>query len=692
MPRVFVIWAAWLAGTSWVAMTLTQAGMFSAAVAVLGGIGLAAAVGMSLRGAFDARGTERWIALFAFVACWTLLPSVDTTLFSQDASIHRASGRWLAAEGTLAIPDPTIELLDPDSRLTLFSGGSHTDKRTSLVRVPGGVVIPDLDESTAYPSFSHLLSVWIAIAIELFGDQGPRYLGIVFAFTAWWAIGMIAWRDGGLWAAAAVLALLTTWLPQHWFGRFLMPEILAEALVWSGVAASRIAMRAASLDGSAEGGARATEGVRPFPRAALAAGGVAGLCLGVATFARLEQFWVFVPALLLVRWFVTPARWVLPPGALAPFLVTAIQGVFHLWWVPTDYGNRIYKSAQAVYLQFVLVLAKLCRNDGYLLAFLLNTVLPIVVLLSIVGLLIWGARLERRTPGSRLRPLVAVTAVLWLVQLYSRGLPETYPVLGSLSWYIPWPVWGAILIGLPTVASLPALELALLLQAADQIIWARVSPEHIWASRRLVSVALPVLALAAARGAWGSGFFGRGAAYAGRSLVAVAVLLGVLTVYPVLGVPWQAEGRRFVAELRDELPEDATVVLVKPLDWLHLASALWLGEGRHAVVMREPEVRGYDEVLARYLHSLGDRPLYVLAGAVLGPEGGDHERLEELARLPSDLRLERVSSHVWAAPTLEVTSDRRPRERVERRAQMHLYRVHRDPLPGVSSQAGQSGS
>ena len=677
MPRAFVVWAAWLAGSSWVGITLTQVGLFSAGASVLGGGVVALGVVLLVARLPSMGGAQKWIAFGAAVACVTLLPSIDTTLFSQDASIHRAAGRWLAREGVLAVPDPTLEGVAPDARLTLFSGGSLTDKRTSLVRVPGGVVIPDVDQTVAFPSFSHLLSVWVAIATQLLGDDGPRWLGVLFAFTAWWGIGLVAFRDGGGWGAAAALALLATWLPQHWFGRFLMPEILAEALVWSGVAIARSGMQAAGLDPQGREAEARPSGARW--RGALAAGAVAGLCFGVATFARLERFWVFVPALLVVRCFVPPARWVLPPGALVPFSITALQGVFHLWWMPTDYGNRIYKSAQAVYLQFVLVMAKVAGNDGYLLAFLLNRVLPIAVLAGVIGLLWWGARLERRVPGSRFRPLVAVTAILWLVQLYSRGWPESFPVLGAMPWYIPWPVWGAVLVGLPTLAGLPGLEIALILEAIDQVVWGRVSPEQIWASRRLVSVALPVLALAAARGAFATDAFGRVGAYAARALISVALLLGLLSVYPVVGVPWQAGGREFARDLAEDLPPDATVLLVKQLDWLHLASALWLGEGRHAVVMRESGVPKYEAVLDDYVSSLGGRPVYVLAGAVLGPDGGGHEMVEELDRLPDDLRLERVSSYSWLAPTLEVTSDRRPKERLERRAQMHLYRAERRP-------------
>lgn len=656
-------------------MTLAQAGLFAAPLAVGGGVAAATCVGLVLRRRRKI-GAEAsiWLGGLALLACLTLLPTIDTTLLSQDASVHRAAGVRLATAGTLALPDPTLEPLDEQERLVLFAGGSLTDKRFSLVRVPGGVVIPDFGETVAYPSFSHLLSVWVGIAYALLGPGAVGSLGLLFAFTAWWAVGLIAWRDGGGWAAVAAVALLATWLPEHWFGRFLMPEILAQALVWSGVAAARFAMDAYGLDPT--GWARVCGPSAPDRAAARTAGALAGLCLGVATFARLEQFWVFVPALLLVRVFSRPARFVLPPGALLPFLFVAAQGVFHLWWIPTDYGNRIYKTASGLGLQVVVFLARIFQNDGYALGFFLGRVVPVLLLVGVGLLLWWGRRLDRRSPGSLFRPLLAVVAAIWLVQLYSRGFPEDFAVAQALGWYVPWPVWGAVLLSLPSLGVLPGLEWALLLEAVDQVVFGRVSPEHVWASRRLVTVALPVLALAAARGAFPDGWGHLGRAWVARGLVLGAVLLGAIGLRPVIGAPLQDGGHGFAAEVAADLPPSSTVVLVKPLDWLHLASALWLGEGRHALVMREEGYPRYDEVLADYLRlRVEEGPLFVLAGAVVGPRGGDDAARSELARLPGDLRLDFESTYEWRAPFLEVTSTRAPKNVIERRSILHLYRV-----------------
>ena len=116
----------------------------------------------------------------------------------------------------------------------------------------------DLDETTAYPSFSHLLSTWIAVAVGVGGPRASVALGPLFAFTAWWAIGIIALLDAGLLAALAAIALVSSFLPEHWFARFLMPGILTQALVWGGVAAARLAERqAAEMDEVSDAAKRA---------------------------------------------------------------------------------------------------------------------------------------------------------------------------------------------------------------------------------------------------------------------------------------------------------------------------------------------------------------------------------------------------------------------------------------------------
>jgi hypothetical protein len=682
MPRLFLAWVAALAAASWLGVTLAELDRFSpwpplsaAAIAFAG-------CALAQRG-----GTRRWLPagagllpLLAVLLAGTLWPAIDTTLVSQDASVHRASGRWLARSGSLGIPDPTFASLGEDDRLKLFGGASVSPQRISLTRLPGGVVLPDTVGHVAYPSFSHLLAVWVALAEGLGGPEAIALVGPLFAVTAWWAIGLIALADGGLLAAIAAPLLLASLFPEHWFARFLMPEIVAQALVWSGVAAARLALRGqAEHDGC---GAR-DAGDR---RLQALAGVLCGLLLGLAGFARLEQFWVFIPALLLARALLPGERRVLPRGALLPLVVVAAHAVLHVLLVPTDYANRIYKQVIGAYFPFVVFVSSLSGHNGYVTGFVLGRVLPVALVVGTV-LFVWiGRRIDRRRPGFLARASAAIVGIPWLALIYRGGLPEHFPALRALLLYVPWPTWVAVALGALRRPRWSGLDLALLLQAVDQVVNARVTDQQPWASRRLVTVVLPVVVLAAVRalaredGVGAPSLRPRPALerFVAAGLVGLCVLLGSLRLAPVVGRDLQAGGHDLVARVAAAVPEpgSAYVIVARPLDWVHLGAALWLGEGPMTLVAREQP--WFAPALARFLATPHARRLYVLAGEVTTP-GEERDPAASLPPLPPELTLEPVATFDWRSSALESAVERRPREIEERSLRLGLYRVPAPP-------------
>lgn len=656
MPRLFLCWVAALIGVSWTGIALAEASRFSAGPPLVAGACAAIVAAFSLRGRWVLAARPAWIApVLALALVPTVLPAIDTTLLSQDASVHRASGIWLARTGSLGIEDAALVSLTDDERMALFGTASVSTARLSLSRLPGGVVLPDLGESTSFPSFSHLLAVWIAIAWQVAGDSGIAALGTVFAFSAWWAIGWIALLDRGWVAALLAPTLLASWLPEHWFARFLMPEILAQALVWCGVAAARLAERP---------GAQAGFG-RP-------AAWVAGASLGVAAFARLEQLAVFLPSLLLARALVPSRLNVLPRGAALPFALVIAHAGLHLWLVPTDYGNRIVKHILQIWWKVVVWLAAWVDNDGYALQVLvLRRLIPGALLAGALWLA-WTWQRSRRHPGFAVRANAAVVASAWLALLYVDGLAAEFPGFRSLFWYVPWPVWGAVAAGLGSLRLLPPLELALAIEALDQLVSARVSIEQIWAARRLVTVVLPLVALAAARGAAsGLAFAPVWSVRIARALAAVGLLLGVLSMAPVAGRRLQEGGAALAAEIAAALPGEAVVVVAPKLDWTHLAAALWLEHGRVSLVWRDhPD---FESALERYLAATDQRP-FLLAGAVVAGDGLLAPEDQLPAPLPGFALKER-GRFASRGVMLEAPRDRPPRGQVERRIDTVLYEL-----------------
>src|SRR5581483_1065796 len=626
MPRVFLVWAAFLAAASWAGIALAEAACFSAAGALGAGAVVAGAA--------------------AIAATATVLPAVDTTLLSQDASIHRASGRWLARAGTLAIPDPVLAEIPAEARVNLFEMGAVGLTLVSESRLPGGLVVPGRGESVVYPSFAHLLAVWIAIADRVAGEAGIALLPGLFAATAWWAVGLAALASGSAASAVATVALLASWLPEHWFARFLMPEIMAQALVWAGFAAAAIASASARDEG--DGGS-------------LVAGLVCGASLGVAAFARLEQLTIFVPALLIARGLLASGRRVLPRGAALVFALAVAHATAHLAIVPTDYGKRISR---------VLV-------DAVAIAWVALGATPARVLASLVALsataiaLTWI--LHRRRRGLPTRVAAGVAGIALFAAILRGRIPDELPAVEWLAWYVPWPAWAAALLGSLPWAPPSGLGVALFIEALDQVVSPRVTAEQVWAARRLVTVVLPLAAVAAG---WAIARRdrprSRGRALLGGALVALAVAIGAARLAPIAGRPIQAGGGDFVRAIAGALPPQATVVVAQPLDWLHVAPSLWLEHGREPFVARD--MPRFVEGLAWLLEHRAGRDVWALSGAVAEP-GESVEPAALLPTLPPGWSAHAEPALRWRFRWLERTTDRAPARLVEREATVQPFRL-----------------
>ena len=658
MPRLFLCWIAALTATSWVGIASAELGCFSSVVALSAGALAAGGTAVLRRRSLPLDRRALIAPALAMALLPAILPAIDTTLLSQDASIHRASGAWLGRTGSLGIPDPALERLSEDDRFALLGVASVTAWRLSLSRLPGGIVLPDIDESVSFPSFSHLLAVWIAIADRTAGAAGVAMLGPLFALTAWWALGLIAFLDAGWIAVLAALALIASWLPEHWFARFLMPEILAQAFVWSGVAAARLARDDAASP----------------PVGGRCAAVLAGVSLGVAAFARLEQLGVFLPSLLLARAVLPSDRRILPRGALLPFLLVTAHAALHLVLVPTDYGNRAVKIVATAWWNVVVWISWLSGDNGYVTIFVVKYIVLPGIVIGTALWLGWTLRRNRRHPGFAVRANAAVLAGLWLALLYSRGLPDSYPAVRALFWYVPWPVWGALAAGASALAHLPGLDLALVIEAVDQLVSARVTPEQIWASRRLVTIVLPLVSLAAARAASGASEERVGwRTIAARGFVAAGVVLGVVGLAPAAGRSLQSGGAELAQRIAAAVPEDALVVVADPLGWTHLAAALWLEHGRTTLVRRDHP--SFEEPFRTFLES-DPRRHFLLAGEVVLAPG--EPRAESLRPpMPPGFALREVDRFDWLVSMLETTEDRAPRERIARRTVAVLYEIER---------------
>lgn len=637
MTRLLLAIIAALGAASWAGMALAEAGAFSAAMMVAAG--LAAGIVVAWAAAPSRTPVPRWLPLLALLAAVSLLPVIDTTLLSQDASLHRAAGRMLARQGSLALADPALAGQDITTRTALYAIGSFSSDRASSSRLPGGVVVPDDTATVAYPSFTHLLSVWIALAERLGGSSAISWLGPLAAFVSFWALGWLGATAAGPLGAVATVALLAVFLPQHYFGRFLMPEILTQTLVWGGVVAVR-------------------ESFASWQRSwvpALAA----GLALGASTFARLEQLVIFLPALLVARALLPADRRILPGVSWLVLGAMAAHSLAHLVLVPTDYGNRILKTLIEVHAAAVYLVLHACGGDGYCAEPILSHVLPWLpaVFAAAVVLLVWHGERSRR--GRGVRRAAGGVALVWVVLLVMATGNDGFPVLHALFLYIPALLWPAVLLGGGGFLAAGGIEVALFVEALDQVVSGRVSPEQIWASRRLVPIVLPMLALMAVHAFRSSS---RWVALGARVFVAAALVSALPAWSGLVGRPLQGGGAELAREVAAQVPGDSLLVLERRLDWTHLAAAVWLGEGgARTFVLREDGVKGHPEAVRAMLAREGR--FHLLLGALEGSDGSAPEipvvfdgwRFEEVARFP--VRLELLEPAFGRAPSGRVTRE-----------------------------------
>ena len=476
------------------------------------------------------------------------LPPFDTSVMASDATYHYNVGVHLARSGGLAVPDPVLAELDTPSRALLlpeWSGGR--------IRLAGGLFLSSLDADTAWPTYSHLLAVWIAIFETIGGPGAGGLAGITFAILGAWAVCLLV-AETQAWTTAVVAALLlVTTQAQIFYSRFAMPEIVGQALLWGGILAFVLWWRDDDRT----------------------AGVLAAASLALSGFARLELLAV-VPVVLVLHFAFAAEH----PRSRAVFLVVylalAAHAVVHLVVVPSHYRAVLAgELAAASWLPAgSLTLAALAGTGAGLLAFAVAGRRP---------------HLARRLA----RPAaLAVAATVALVHVRSSRFAA--PI--ALRWLlegVPWPILAAAAVGLGSWGREPgarALRFPLLLfvaATAALVYDPHVTRVQLWGIRRFLPVTIPFVCLVAAIVVMRAA---RSVAPARPRAAAVvlAVLLLVLNLRGariVLGdelFPSQAPALRALAS---DIPARGVVFVAPELADFVIQAPLWLAHGRETFVL-----------------------------------------------------------------------------------------------------------
>jgi hypothetical protein len=528
--------------TSWVGFVLAELGIYSL-LSLLTCLALAAAgAALLTRRSHPAAYGARDLAGLALLilSCLWVAPPLDTRLMGSDSAEYVAAGIHLSRHGSLIIHDPTLPLLSPDLKRSLFRSTTMNPGSPPYLRLAGALLLRSLDTDEVLPAFHHLITVWIAAFDGLAGPSAATWVITLFAGLSVWAMVEFATTVSGGWAGFLFLVLLSFSPAQNLYSRFLMPEVPGQFFVWGGLCCLQLWSRTH----------RRADAV------------IAGLAFGVAGLMRLENALFVAAALLAALWLrrndCGPHSLVLVGCAAVIWAHTAA----HLLLFRTHYAGNLL----SLWPETLALLTNASAKQ-----------IAVLIAVCTATFLIWVRRAARPAASNGLL-LVAVLAACiacwgdWRIGWTSLHLLSSY--LG-----VPTLVAGGIGLGLWTKRDagngVTAWVFVLLVAAVFvQVMWApHAAPIPIWTVRRAVTVVLPAFCLGAA---WLCCSVARRWHRAAAILVCAAALVGQAVPFQKL---WQghyyAGSLRHVQAISALLPPRACLIFDSDLAGWGFDTALW---------------------------------------------------------------------------------------------------------------------
>jgi hypothetical protein len=446
------------------------------------------------------------LALIA-LGCWLYFPASEYVLGGKDPGTYLNEGIQIAQRGSLTIDEPVIATVPEPYRALFFPPTRRQEEYYGLRFM--GFFIQDPAMGRTIGQFPHLFPASIAIGYGLHGLTGARDTTGIWAILGLVAVYFTVSRLFGRAAGAATAALTGLNIIELWFGRYPNSEVVMQALLFAAMLAF----------------ARAVEGSRVF------FGVVAAGLLGLMIFLRYEivlAFLAFAIAATIVRATrdrIGPAFW----------LALAIGGAAGLWYL---------KGPMRAYSAYPLAFTH--AAGGWWLA----------VALVIVA---WGVRrlLRREGVASVVRrvvpPALAVSLAVLAIYAYFFREPGGRLALGdamafrTFGWYLSPAVLGVASAAGAVVIALcfwrdPVFFLTFTIFSVFFFYKTRIVPEHFWAARRFLAVALPgTLMFIAAAAAWIANSIVKLAPLGSRARAAAGAVLVAALVAPVAVVFWRAD-------------------------------------------------------------------------------------------------------------------------------------------------------
>ncbi|MEV0591212.1 hypothetical protein [Nonomuraea cavernae] len=495
-----------------------------------------------------ARQVAAVVAVAAGSTALNLVMHAEALVVRRDPATYAQYAIWLAGHGALPIPAQAEAFGGPDPWLVFESVGFYG---------VDGSVVPQFMPG---PPLLYAAGAWLGGLLLT-----PPVLG---GFAVLLVAGVTARLAGGRWAAPAALVFAVS-LPILYTSRTTLSEIPSLILLFGGIALLYDAMSG------------------PVPRRA--AGALAGLVFGLAVLVRIDGLRDVLPVLAFAGLLIGMRRLGRPPGAIGAPLLTGVLagaglGLFAAYELAAPYLTYLSRSVRPLLLICGAVLV-LTLVGAALAPWLARIRLPrrlpeiggalVVLVVAVLAARPWFQTVRRTptTPEDRLNSL-------FIEQIQrANGLAADATRLyfeQSLQW-VSWYV-GAPVIVLATLAAavlvrrllrdgrpfawLPALAI-IGFTTVTTLLRPEITPDHPWASRRLVPVVIPGLILLAV---WGLSLL-RDRAPARRWVAVLGVVLIVVppavTSIGTAFTPVERGERAAVAALCERIPADGSVLIVE---------------------------------------------------------------------------------------------------------------------------------
>lgn len=428
------------------------------------------------------------IAVLASITLSTILGLAHPTQFfstSRDPGVYAVTALWLEREGEILFPAPAEEFRGVDG----VSGA-------------GAGFYPGRDDGRLEPQFAHLTHTLLGGAATVGGEAALTRINVLVGAGALLVLFLLIQQISHGWAAAASTSALAFTLPQMYFARGPYSEPLAQLLLLGGLAV-----------------------LISRPNLSRSHALLAGLLFGAVLGSRIDAVLVASGLIaVLAAWLVGRSRtegsrviWV---GA--GVVVTAGIGLLDLRLFTSRYLDALWGQFRtaaflvaftaALAALALLLQAKIRRRARQLESRLetLGSAMAAAVWLGALHLLF----LRPLWPNHRSDPEAPVSREIGRLQA-RQGLPDeptrTYSEQAGewIAWYVGWPLVLTAVLGAAVVAyrlltkwSWPLFAVLGIAGLPTLVyLWQpSITPDHLFAMRRFVPTALPLVAVLGAIG------------------------------------------------------------------------------------------------------------------------------------------------------------------------------------------------